>query len=579
MSKTKVWFPFAFLIAAGLLLLLANPQTSTVYSVVGRQSINKNGQGLGSTDWDAITISDDRIQWAPCYTDLQCARLKVPLNYSDPTGASGVIALTRIPSPLLHTAAYKGPIIFNPGGPGFSGVSLVVNAGKALSQLVGPHFDVVSFDPRGIGLSTPRASFFDSDIERKLWGSPPFTVLNASVDGVHRAWARAQIIGRLVEKQDSSGFEHLTTENTARDMLRIVEAHGQKKISYWGLSYGTILGATFATLFPDRIERFILDGVLDAKDYFAVRWSKSLRDTDKTLQAFFDQCAASSPEGCPFYESSAEKIKQKLDALTEFIYHHPVPVVTETSYGLVDYERLRRTIFLSLYSPYTEFPRLARGLADLARGNGTTLYRMSEEPVPKCDCHQRYETQPVLDGQFSILCTDGEEVRDTAEEFKSYVDELLTSSQWGDLWATIRTGCLAWPKQSKKHFRGPFAANTSHPILWIGNTADPVTPVSLAHHMAQSFPKSVVLTQDSPGHCSISAPSSCTQKYIHRYLLHGELPPEGVTCAVDVPMFPPKKATSPMASEAQSFHSVAASMDVDTLGAMGRLHRSLFSKL
>lgn len=495
--------------------------------------------------WDKLETSTE-LKWTECYTQpLQCARFQVPLNYSDSEGPKASIAMIRFPSPLAGTEQYKGPILLNPGGPGASGVEMVAGGGEMFSQLLGPTFDVVSFDPRGIGFSTPRGSVFPTEAQRQLWSSIPYDAINATSDGLTRVRARGQLLGQVAAQNDRDHvLVHLNTENTARDMLRMVEAHGEEKIRYWGFSYGTVLGATFAALFPDRIERLALDGVVDSENYFATLYSNNLLDTDKSLQSFFDSCFEGGPHLCPFYESSPQAIARKLDELTQSIFLRPVPVVTGLSYGLVDYSRLRNTVFLSLYSPYTDFPRLAQGLADLARGNGTTLYQFLETPVFDCACGTQVPLQPVLEGRNVIGCTDGKEVRDTFEESEAYLRDLLRQSQWAELWATLRIGCLAWPKQEKKHFQGPFVGNTSHPILWIGNTADPVTPVASAHKMSKGYPGSVVLTQDSPGHSSLSAPSTCTVRYVRDYFTNGTLPAEGVVCPVDSPIFSAQKSST-----------------------------------
>lgn len=175
-------------------------------------------------------------------------------------------------------------------GTGGSGVNTVKSVGHRIGQIVGPQFDVVGFDPRGecdtdhtssscsqqhgmflgVSRSTPRVSFFESLVERELWDLSVLSVsLNATADGVAREWARAQVTGRLAGERDRGVLSHINTDHTARDMLRIVEAHGQEKLQYWGFScdlismipmksmmtvvnfrYGTVLGATFAAMFP-----------------------------------------------------------------------------------------------------------------------------------------------------------------------------------------------------------------------------------------------------------------------------------------------------------------------------------------
>ncbi|KAF4602732.1 hypothetical protein EYR40_005949 [Pleurotus pulmonarius] len=418
---------------------------------------------------------------------------------------------SSLPSPLAGTDDYKGPILFNPGGPGGSGVQMIADGGAAFSELLGANFDIVSFDPRGVGLSIPRVSFFDTEAQRQFFGS--FDVVNATSDGLARIWARAQITGALAARHNQHNIlEHFNTENTARDMLKIVEAHGQRNIQYWGFSYGTVLGATFASLFPGRIDRLVLDGVVDAEDYYATLWSKNLLDADKTLQIFFDDCFEAGPDVCPFYEPSPQAISRKLDDLTRAIFLRPVPVVTDISYGLVDYARLRMSIFQSLWSPYAFFPQLAQGLADLINGNGTTLYQIMEQPLFDCSCGTPTPPTIIADGGIAISCTDGEE---------------------GHSWATLVTlySGSETPQTQLHRLQGKDVLEIRDTVLLN------VFPSSRARKMAQGFPGSVVLAQDSPGHCSIAAPSVCTAKFIRAYFMNGTLPNEGVVCPVDVPIF------------------------------------------
>ncbi|KAL0948912.1 hypothetical protein HGRIS_009021 [Hohenbuehelia grisea] len=528
-------------------------------------------------DWLGLK-SKKTLDWVACYTDLQCARIEVPLNYSEPRGRKGSIAVVRLPAAVsADSPEYRGPVLFNPGGPGGSGVDLMVVASKMLSILVGPQFDVVSFDPRGIARSTPRVSFFDADAERAFWGTN-FDVLNATADALPRAWSRAYLSGVLAAEHDDGILVHINTENTARDMLRIVEAYGMEKIQYWGLSYGTVLGATFATLFPDRVERLILDGVVDAENYYATLWSNNLKDIDKTLYTFFEECVIAGSTACPFYAPTPEAISQNLTALFDQLRERPIPIRTPISYGVLDYSRLLYTVFESLYSPYGLWPPLAKGLADLAAGDGTALYSILEAPFFNCACGEGPFIGAVQDAQRAILCTDGEEVRGSVDQSRRYFEELRQDSVFAEIWGSIHIGCTNWPKQNKTHFQGPSGGNTSHPILWIGNTADPVTPLRSAHKMAKSFPGSVVLTQDSPGHCSIAAPSMCTFLHVRRYLTEGTLPVEGTVCPTTQRPFP-QAVPDIVQGGAQTvlmeqLSEVDANLDVSVLGALTQLSTS-----
>ncbi|KDR74314.1 hypothetical protein GALMADRAFT_250125 [Galerina marginata CBS 339.88] len=481
--------------------------------------------------WEKLKPSKD-LEWRKCFPKRQCARLIVPLNHSDPEGPEAVIALIRKRSIFREGSRfYRGPVLFNPGGPGGSGVDMIQGTGgDLLSLLIGPQFDAVGFDPRGIARSTPRASFFKTDVERVLWGQSLGPV-NNSDEGIARTWARAKVFGELAAETDYGYLRHINTDQTARDMLRIVEAHGRSKIQYWGFSYGSVLGATFAAMFPDKIERLVIDGVVDSENYYATLWSNNLLDTDKALESFFTGCAEAGPHGCQFWAPTADDVRQNLTALYDSLRSQPRPIKTETTYGLLNYGMLRGLIFGALYSPYSVFPVLAQALAELAAGDGRRIFEALHPPPYQCSCDpSKTQFKSVTDAQSAILCNDGDDVPGDLQSSQEYFEMLTKASSWGEIWAGIRMNCLGWPKFPKDHFQGPFEANTSHPILLIGNTADPVTPLWAAKKMSGGFTGSVVLTQNSAGHCSLSAPSLCTQKYIRQYFVDGTLPEAGTVC-------------------------------------------------
>ncbi|KAF8994597.1 TAP-like protein-domain-containing protein [Cyathus striatus] len=502
--------------------------------------------------WDQVPPSY-KLNWKDCYPGRQCARLIVPLNHYEPEGDIAVIALVRKPADTPPDSEdYRGPVLLNPGGPGESGVDMVVARGDAFSGILGPQFDIVGFDPRGVGRSTPRAIFFDTDAERSLWAGSDRRVQNTSAQVTER-WARAKVEGQLAKEHDETGYlRHINTDQTARDMLHIVRAHGKEKLQYWGFSYGSILGATFASIFPDNVGRVIIDGVVDAENYFATLWSNNLMDTDKSLQSFFDSCSNAGPERCPFYAPTPGDVARNLTKILNSIHKAPMPVRTESSYGLLDYNKLKSAIFNSLYNPYAAFPRLAQGLADLVAGNATALYKMEEEPVFQCACG--ISPDKILDideGGAAIRCNDGKSISGSLESTVDHYNMMTKESQWGENWVVTRIACTAWPDFPKTHFQGPFLGNTSHPVLLIGNTADPVTPLWAAKKMSRGFKDSVVLTQDSPGHCSIAAPSVCTQKYIREYFLNGTLPKAGTVCPVDEEIFSSARSSIYESSQAR----------------------------
>ncbi|KAK7466250.1 hypothetical protein VKT23_004978 [Stygiomarasmius scandens] len=488
--------------------------------------------------WTKISPSNELV-WHTCYDDFQCARLNVPLNYSEPENRSAAIALIRVPATVdPKSSEYRGPVLFNPGGPGGSGVNLILRKGKDFATILGPQFDIVGFDPRGIARSTPRISFFESSAERELWNYRTLQELDqdSGSSTIADKLARSQIRNILAKERAGNILPFMNTDNTARDMLTITEAHGFPKLKYWGFSYGSILGTTFAAMFPDKVERLAIDGVADAEDYYETGWRTSLRDTSKTIQAFFDTCFAAGPSKCAFYDPNGPSaIETNLRDLYASVKEKPFPVRTSKSYGLVDYNRLRVTIFTSLYSPYDSWVTLAEGLADLAKGNGTKLFSMQEKDPFQCPCSGEKDdiSTEVEDANTSILCNDGKEIPGTVEDAVEYHEKALREvSEWYSIWSGIRVSCSDWPDRQDAHFQGPVTGKTSFPLLFVGNEADPVTPLSSARKMSNEFHGSALLTQASPGHCSYRAPSPCTQMYVRAYFQNGTLPTPGTICPI-----------------------------------------------
>ncbi|KAF8960264.1 TAP-like protein-domain-containing protein [Flammula alnicola] len=455
------------------------------------------------------------LEWRDCFQGRQCARLIVPLNHSDPLGElEAVIALIRKPSIFPPDSdSYRGPILFNPGGPGGSGVDFIqglrgdcLAQSLVLSSILWASIRVV------LGVPPPRIVFQDG--RRACDMGQGSSVANDSAEGVARTWAH----------------------QTARDMLSIVEAHGRYKLQYWGFSYGTVLGATFASLFPDKSSASSLMVLLTPM----TKWSNNLVDAGKALESFFIGCAEAGPDGCDFWAPTPKDIRQNLTRLYDSVRSSPLPIKSRSTYGLLDYSGLRTVVFTALYSPYALFPLLARGLAELAAGNGTPIFERLSDPPFQCSCDPSEHMFDVhRDASTAIICNDNHEIPNNLEWTEKYFETMgKASPEFGDMWSTGLIACQGWPKFPKINFQGPFEANTSHPILLIGNTADPVTPLWGAHKMSRGFNGSVVLTQDSAGHCSVSGPSLCTQQNIRKYFLDGTLPEPDTVCNVTESPFP-----------------------------------------
>ncbi|KAF7301071.1 AB hydrolase-1 domain-containing protein [Mycena indigotica] len=542
--------------------------------------------------WNQITPSEDLV-WTKCYGDRECGRLKVPMDYSKPDHGFASIALIRVRSKVPHDSPhYRGPVLINPGGPGGSGVDTVRRNGDLLSLILGPEFDVVGFDPRGIARSTPSVSFFASQEERALlFSEVGYDSLNATSASLARAWSYGSLVGQLAGERNQNGtLQFMTTDHTARDMLRIVEAHGRKKLQYWGFSYGSVLGSTFAAMFPDRVERLVIDGVADVENYFEVDWSVFLTDADAAWQSFAANCVAAGPSSCAFYAPTATELLSNVDVIYQQLRVRPIPVRGLNRYGIVTFSMLRTVIFQALYSPYALFRPLANALAGLAKGDGSLLFELASKSMPKpfgCSCDSEIERENSQEGLWAVLCNDGKRISPDYNDMERHYRDMLTVSQFADQWEVLRTGCLAWPEYPKNHFQGPFVANTSFPLLIVGNTlggfidksvprlklllVDPVTPLWAAKKMSKGFSGSVVLTQNFVGHCSVSAPSLCTQKHIRAYFRDGKLPELDTACDINAEMFPATHSGATTSSQSPFSVGALSAKDEELLGALNEL--------
>ncbi|KAL0569858.1 hypothetical protein V5O48_012099 [Marasmius crinis-equi] len=494
-------------------------------------------QAWSETSWGSVQTSKD-LNWVECYTgEYQCARLQVPLNYNDPEGETASIALLRLPANVsADSAEYRGPILFNPGGPGDSGVDILLAFGERFRAIIGPQFDLVGFDPRGVDRSTPRIEFYKTRAERRLLQHLPGELNHSVTDNLGSYWAHSQNIGALAAQNGKDVLPYMNTDHSARDMLRITEAHGREKLQYWGFSYGSVLGYTFAAMFPDKVERLIIDGVVDIEDYYRTKWLTIPLQIEETVQWFFRSCKEAGPESCAFYEDSVEAMEDKLNGIYTSLIEKPIPMQTNLSSNIIDYGYLRNTLVVALYDP-SKWRLYAAALQQLSQGNATAYYSILDAPDFQCDCESdpsKYEFEHVKDALIGYICNDGDEVPREFEEAQAHYQASTEFSSFGSYFASFRISCSGWSKDiPKAQFRGPIEGNTSFPMLLIGNTADPVTPLEAAKNTSRVFPGSVVLTQDSPGHASLAVQSNCTAKVVREYFVNGTLPEEGTVCPMD----------------------------------------------
>ncbi|KAI0346284.1 alpha/beta-hydrolase [Trametopsis cervina] len=521
---------------------------------------NTNADANSGDFWSKIPVSSTStgLKWKTCEGDKECARFEVPLDYlaEDIDGPKATIALLRIPArvPATHPS-YGGPILFNPGGPGGSGVVFVSLVGNALQQVVGEQFDIVGFDPRGVGKTLPALRVFEDAAEGVAWRMKDLAapLWNTTSDAMYQLYARTKVYNAIQAERGGHVTAYASTASVARDMLEINKAHGRDKLQYWGFSYGSVLGATFAAMFPNNVGRLIIDGVVNTRNYYETKWNDNLIDTDAEMSLYFQECVDAGQERCGLWEPSADKVEARYNKILSNLKRRPLAVPVNTTqftsadYGIVDYTLVKAAVFTYLYSPYTPIPgapnlasQLSFALGEVEKGNGAAFWDIVKNQLErlKCACSPSGEDySPGYDPTIAIACGDGEAVTDSPEELEAFQEDLARNSSFADIFPW-HARCSNWQVRPKYRFTGPFGGNTSFPLLIIGNTADPVTPLHGAQVVGKDFNgSSVVLTQNSAGHCSLAVPSPCTITAIRAYFQEGVLPEPGTVCETPAKMF------------------------------------------
>jgi pimeloyl-ACP methyl ester carboxylesterase len=492
----------------------------------------------GATAGDATPA----IDWSPCHRNLgfpfECARVRVPLDYSDPGGTTISLALARLPA--SDPAHRIGSLFVNPGGPGGSGVDVVLAAGPYLyGGAVQAQFDIVGFDPRGIMRSTPLRCFDDPSQWGPLFLPYSFPLTHHQERRVRRA---DQYLVGACAARGGAILDHMSTADAARDMDRLRAAVGDDQLTYVGVSYGSFLGVTYANLFPDRVRAVIVDGVLDPiawttgidGERHTVPFSTRLRSdmgAQATLDQFFTLCDAGGRR-CAFAPHSADRFAR----LARKLLKGPITVVDPA--GHTFHFRYQDLIGNTLNAMYDSFSwrRLARFLADVeSQASPAQLGRALDalhgtERVASVGAGGRYLNFP--EGFPGVACSDS----DNPVSYSAWHEQGVIADErfgyFGRPWTWATSICARWPGFDEARYMGPFDARTANPVLVVGNLYDPATRYQGAQIVHQLLPKSALLTVHGWGHTSLFL-SRCADRVSVAYLLRGATPAPGKVCNQD----------------------------------------------
>ncbi|WP_245765423.1 alpha/beta hydrolase [Nonomuraea jiangxiensis] len=455
--------------------------------------------------------STGNVAWSPC-TDLigpdgkpltpgpgvECGRIKVPLDHAKPGGEQIDLALIRVKA----TGDRLGSLVFNFGGPGGSGVDTMALAAQTFASL-GKRYDLVSFDPRGVDRSSGVKCGGELD---KLLAAGT----EADGDRLSKEFAQA------CERDSGKILPYVGTVQAAKDLDLLRAALGDERLNYFGLSYGTHLGSVYATQFPKKVGRFVLDAALDPTVTFEERAVTQAEGFAQAFEAFAADCVAKSCE----LGGDPAAVRRTVETLLNGLKTKPIKVGDrELTYGLA-----QLAVITPLYAKAT-WPVLEQAAAAAVKGEGTALLGLAD-----------LYTGRRPDGTYSTMMTSLQAINcaDNAER-PTVAETARLSDRIRKIFPILAvegsgTACAHWPVPGDDAAKRVDATGSA-PIVVIGGKGDPATPYEWAPELVAQLKTGVLVTYEGEGHGAYLSGNACVMSTVDAYLLNGKVPAAGTTCA------------------------------------------------
>jgi len=466
-----------------------------------------------TTDPRLARFYDQRLGWRDCGRD-KCALLTVPLDYEHPEGKTIDLAVLKVPAqdPNGRTRA----LVVNPGGPGGSGVSYAAAGSLQFGTPLSRAYDIVGFDPRGVGQSDPLECVDTKQLDALVAFDPdPDTRAERNqMDRLIRQFGQGCL--------DHSGelARHMSTKEAARDMDILRAALGERKLDYLGASYGTFLGATYADLFPGNVGRFVLDGAIDPALSNEQLSLAQAHGFETALRAYVKDCVDRG--GCFLGRTVADGIA-RIQAFLAQVEQTPLP--TGDSRDLTEGLAMLG-IWMPLYIK-DYWAQLTTGLKQaMDDGRGSVLLSLADLYTSRGPSGF---TDNSMEALYAVNCLDHDDYIPTAQVPSRFAEFEKASPTFGRAFAFGLSTCSQWPVQSGQHTVALHAAGAP-PIVVIGTTRDPATPLAWAKALAHELQSGRLITRDGDGHTAFQRGNSCVDDAVEAFLIKGTVPQDGLSC-------------------------------------------------
>ncbi|KAJ4209593.1 hypothetical protein NW759_013448 [Fusarium solani] len=486
-----------------------------------------------------LTYPGESITWEPCGSikdrSLECSSVDVPIDQFNKDASDKTFTI-----PIIRLRGKEGSqnILLNPGGPGGSGFEFIHRRGEQLSTIIGDDLHLLTFDPRGVNSSKPHASCYPTKEARRQLSSVNSADLTQNGPEMY-AWTHNFV--RACDDTMGEYGKYINTPQTAADMNSILDAVGQKDMYYWGFSYGTLLGQTYATLFPERSHRVIIDGVVNQFNWYGERIDmEDMVDTENVLDGLLKECIKSGDEcAMSSLADSWEGLKTKFLTFMSELKQQPLNVYVNNSvYGLLDYQKIwYGALFPVLYKPANWY-NFADRIGKLMNGNATAAlqdYGLDDSP----DGDDSFYTISLNDGVSGP--------KYWPQDLDSLLNVIVPSfnrSVFAQDDLVYFFAKQQWQIPKTHNYVPRNGVQTAHPLLILTTTYDPVCPLVSARSARAAFEGSRIIEVKGYGHCSVAVPSLCLAKHARDFLYRGILPENDTKCKVDEPYFVKPNATA-----------------------------------
>ena len=523
------------------------PSDQTSTTAGGSHGGSTGGSTASSTDASQTSTPQglesfysQSIDWQDCSdgtSPFQCGTVTVPLDYNNPGGRTITIALKKLPA--SDSDAEHGSLFFNPGGPGVSGIRTLETQATVLPEELRAGYDVVGFDPRGIGQSTPITCWTDEDIHQVLTDAQNGKLSDlASIDTASSTYVSAQEKINLGAADAAACtqhsevpelLDHVGTRNVARDLDVLRATSGDATLNYLGVSYGTHIGAVYADLFPGRVGRAVLDGAMDPSQRWVDGEAEVTAFKEGVLHQYVEHCQ--TQDGCPLTGSTDEAIAQ-LTAFVDGLDQAPLTapdssttVNTQDAIGIIQQHAVAQPDWDELTAMLTPAMNERDGtlMVKAKQNSGEAPPTTVEEVVSSANSE-------IMFG--AVICNDYPDTGGTASDWDAQAAaEKKSYPFFGGTSNAMEAYCRGWGHRGQTPPQETHAKGSA-PILVIGTTGDSRTLYPWAQSLTDQLDNGHLLTVEGYGHVTFGS-NACATAAMTDFLVNGTVPAEGTTCAAE----------------------------------------------